>query len=536
MVQARFINDTTSVEITSESELRRVRVNQFLEHGNLQGRDLPDQHPISAITGLQEALNTIPDDYVSEAEFEAALLEKQDVISDLSEIRQGATLGATAVQPSELESYATKGYVDDGLSEKQDALTAGSNVQIVGNTISATDTTYTAGTGISIVGNVISNTQTSAEWGNVQGDISAQTDLQNALDEKADISNIPTKTSDLTNDSGYITNSALVGYATQNWVENQGYITGITGSDVTTALGYTPYNSTNPNGYQANIIETVKVNNTALTPINKEINITVPTQASDVNALPDTTKYGASLSLTINSSTYVITAQLKDQNGNNLGTAQTIDLPLESVVVNGSYDSTNKKIVLTLQNGTTIDIPVGDLVAGLQTEITSSNKLDADLVDDSTSTNKFVTSSEKTTWNGKQDAISDLSTIRSNATAGKFASDTIATYGNIVTHNTSEFATSAQGALADTALQPNDNISELQNDVGYITGITSTDVTTALGYTPYDASNPNGYTSNVGTVTSVNSISPDANGNVSLTIPTVEAYTAAEVQTIWESI
>lgn len=69
----------------------------------------------------------------------------------------------------------------------------------------------------------------------------------------------------------------------------------------------------------------------------------------------------------------------------------------------------------------------------------------------------------------KQDVISDLTTIRSNALAGKNASDTIATYGNIVTHNVSEFATSSQGALADTALQPNDNISELTNDAGYIT-------------------------------------------------------------------
>jgi hypothetical protein len=31
--------------------------------------------------------------------------------------------------------------------------------------------------------------------------------------------------------------------------------------------------------------------------------------------------------------------------------------------------------------------------------------LDADLVDDSTSTNKFVTAANKTTWNGKQDAL-----------------------------------------------------------------------------------------------------------------------------------
>lgn len=147
---------------------------------------------------------------------------------------------------------------------------------------------------------------------------------------------------------------------------------------------------------------TIKRNNTkvgeftANQATDSEVNITVPTTASDVNALPNTTKYAASLSLSINQTTYVVTAQLKDQDGNNLGTAGTIDLPLESVVVSGEYDSVNKKIILTLQDGTTIDIPVADLVAGLQSEITSTNKLDADLVDDSTSANKFVTSAEKT--------------------------------------------------------------------------------------------------------------------------------------------
>lgn len=48
-----------------------------------------------------------------------------------------------------------------------------------------TDTTYTAGTGIDITNGVISNTQTSAEWGNITGTLSSQTDLQNALDSKA---------------------------------------------------------------------------------------------------------------------------------------------------------------------------------------------------------------------------------------------------------------------------------------------------------------------------------------------------------------
>lgn len=54
-------------------------------------------------------------------------------------------------------------------------------------------------------------------------------------------------------------------------------------------------------------------------------------------------------------------------------------------------------------------------------------------------------------------------------------------------------ASASQGAKADTALQPGANISELTNNIGYITGIDSSDVSEALGYTPYSSANPNGY-------------------------------------------
>lgn len=40
-------------------------------------------------------------------------------------------------------------------------------------------------------------------------------------------------------------------------------------------------------------------------------------------------------------------------------------------------------------------------LSGYQTKIDSSHKLSSDLVDDTNKTNKFVTSAEKTTWNGK---------------------------------------------------------------------------------------------------------------------------------------
>lgn len=160
---------------------------------------------------------------------------------------------------------------------------------------------------------------------------------------------------------------------------------------------------------------------TANSKTDTDINITVPTTAAEVSALPDSTKYGSNISLSLDGSTYVLTIQLKDQNGDNLGTASTVDLPLESVIVSGSYDSTTKSIVLVLDSGDTITIPVGDLVSGLQSEITSSNMLDADLVDDSTSTNKFVTASDKTAWSGKQDALvsgTNIKTINSTSLLG----------------------------------------------------------------------------------------------------------------------
>lgn len=132
----------------------------------------------------------------------------------------------------------------------------------------------------------------------------------------------------------------------------------------------------------------------------KTIDISVPTTAVEVGALPDTTKYGASLTMSLNQTDYKITITLKDQDGNILGTAQTIDLPLESVVVGGKYDATSKSIILTLQNGNTTSIPVGDLVAGLQTEITETNKLSADLVDDGNTTHKFATNAQLTKVDG----------------------------------------------------------------------------------------------------------------------------------------
>jgi len=177
----------------------------------------------------------------------------------------------------------------------------------------------------------------------------------------------------------------------------------------------------------------------------------------DVNNLTNytlKTNTGSLIDLEINDTTYVVTLKLKNQDGTVIST-DTIDLPLESVVVSGRYDNTTKKVILTLENGSEVDFSVADLVAGLQTEITSSNKLASDLVDDTNSGNKFVTTSEKQTWNNKYD--------KPNGGIPK-----------------TDLASTVQTSLnkADTAIQEHQDISGKEDKTNKVTSIDNTSTNT----------------------------------------------------------
>ena len=142
-----------------------------------------------------------------------------------------------------------------------------------------------------------------------------------------------------------------------------------------------------------------------------------------------------------------------------------------SGIVGSPYDNTNLSNALNgLQGQITTNKDTMDSHIGNTNNPHSVTKAQVGLgnVDNTSDLNKPISTATQTALNGKQDTISDLSTIRSNAQAGKAASDTIATYGDIVTHDVAEFATAAQGAKADTALQAGDNVSELVNDAGYL--------------------------------------------------------------------
>jgi hypothetical protein len=643
-INASFeLGDPTPIEATLSLNVTNT------EHDKLTNRDLPDQHPMTAITGLVEALEA-----------------------------------------------------------KQDTLVAGLNVQINGNVISATDTTYTAGTGISIVGNVISNTQTSAEWGNITGNIEEQTDLKNALDTldgKIDSNhteitaialtmqsygNIVTHNtsefataaqglladsalqpndniSQLTNDVGYITNTALNGYATRAWVADQGYITGISSGDVITALGYTPYNATNPNGY---------ITSSALNGYATETFVTSQGYITGINSTDVTTALGYTPYDSANPAGYITSAALP--------TLADLATETQMAAINSGATTTNIGQIATntqaISDETTnrenadsalqsqIDAitaasDVTDIVgtyAELQAYDTTglANKSIIKVLQDESRNNettyyRWVITNGTGAWvligeEGPYYTKSEADTTfvpQTRTVNGKALSANITLAPSDI-----GAATSAQGSLADTAVQPGDlatvatsgsytdltnkptipaaqiqsdwtqttttavdyiknkptlatvatsgsyndlsnkptipaaqvnadwnatsgvarilnkptiptvptNVSAFTNDAGYITnsaltgyatqtwvgqqgfitGITSSDVTTALGYTPYNATNPNGYitsaaltpyalSANLATVATSGSYSDLSN---TPTIPTVNNATITFTQ------
>ena len=274
----------------------------------------------------------------------------------------------------------------------------------------------------------------------------------------------------LTNNAGYITASALNGYATEAWVNNKGYITGITSNDVITALGYTPYNNTNPRGF-----------------------IT----SADLPTLEDLTTTAQLSAINSGATTVLINQITTNKNAitNETANRQNADNNLQSQIdaITSASDVTD--IVGTyaqLQAYDTSSLPPNSIIKVLQDESQNNE----------TTYYRWVITGGVGSWvligeEGPYYTKSESDSI--------FVPQTRTINGKPLSNNI-------------TLAIPTDT-SELTNGAGYITGITSTNVINALGYTPYDSANPNGYTSNVGTVTSVNNTQPDSNGNVTINIP-----------------
>lgn len=159
------------------SDLAQIRSGATAGASAVQPADLASV----ATTGSYEDLNHRPNltVYATKTEVNTGLAAKQDVISDLSAIRSGAQLGSTSVQPADLSTYATDAELAAGLATKQGVI---NDLDQIRSGAAAGSTALQP-----------SDVAEVAVSGNYADLINKPT--------------IPTKTSDLTNDSGFITAS-----------------------------------------------------------------------------------------------------------------------------------------------------------------------------------------------------------------------------------------------------------------------------------------------------------------------------------------
>ena len=170
-------------------------------------------------------------------------------------------------------------------------------------------------------------------------------------------------------------------------------------------------------------ITTVKVNNEPLVPASGAVNITVPTQASDIHALADSVKYaGASTAGgSATSAAKLDTASAGSATqpvyfANGIPTATSYSLE-KSVPSNAVFTDTTYESKAAARGGTDVSLcTTGEKYTwnSKQNAIDSSHKLSADLVDDTSTTNKFATAAEleqiqtnKNNISNQQNAIAD---------------------------------------------------------------------------------------------------------------------------------
>lgn len=87
----------------------------------------------------------------------------------------------------------------------------------------------------------------------------------------------------------------------------------------------------------------------------------------------------SNLTLTVNPLTYILTATLLNKDEEEIA-SQSIDLPLEEMIISIDYDSETKEIIFELKSGEFRRVPIGDIISGL-VDLDTFNNAIADLED-----------------------------------------------------------------------------------------------------------------------------------------------------------
>lgn len=137
-----------------------------------------------------------------------------------------------------------------------------------------------------------------------------------------------------------------------------------------------------------------------------------------------------------------------------------VDLPIETVVVNGRFDEETKKLILTLTNGSTIDISVGQIIAGLASETYVGNAISTEV----TNRNSAIESAISTEVTNRNSAISsNISNIKNgvrNLTTVQNATVSASTSNVLVASLTSYAKSIANGTPITISFDYTHNITD----------------------------------------------------------------------------
>lgn len=150
---------------------------------------------------------------------------------------------------------------------------------------------------------------------------------------------------------------------------------------------------------------------------------------------------------------------------------------LDGGVLDGLYYRESEVDALLAANAAASDLAD----AGLQTQIDSlsTNKSDVGHIHD----DRYYTESEVDVFLGTKADVGHTHPEYATSAAVNLALDSKSDVGHthvkadITDFSDADYATAAQGALADTAVQPGDNVSDLVNDAGYLTTVDGDDLT-----------------------------------------------------------
>jgi hypothetical protein len=158
--------------------------------------------------------------------------------------------------------------------------------------------------------------------------------------------------------------------------------------------------------------------------------------------------------------------------------------------------------------GTVTSVGLSSATSGVTigaTPVTTSGTITIAIATAATAQNGLLSSTDWNTFNGKQAALSGTGFVKISGTTISYDNSTYYLASNPSGYTTNVgTVTSVSGTGTVSGLTLSGTVTASGNlTLGGTLSLTSGNVTTALGFTPYNATNPAGYTTNTGTVTSV---------------------------------